>query len=211
MDTRPELDCWRTFDGCARFVLSPSGEILHVCELGRRFLNGGTGLSRRRGRLYVRDTPITQGFLTRTAGPEQIVMLHRQEGITLVASHTRCRTEAGPGIALTIRAVEDGEVPVFACLGEAFQLTPAEESITARLLGGMAPIEVARCEGLSIHTIRSHIAHVYAKLNARNREEMWVKCAPYMVRRTYNHSYVINDDDANRHDPPYERPHTHLS
>ena len=211
MHTRQDIDCWRTFDGCARLVIRPDGEVLYWCTLARALLVQRCALSLRGRRLFHRDAVLDEAALARRCGTERIGVLHHHAEKLVLASYKPCLVNGARALALMLRLVQAGEKPAFACLGEAFQLTPAEEAIATRLLGGLPPAEIARQDGLSINTVRSHIAHLYTKLAVSNREEMWVRCAPFMVNRSTENSLLIKFDDANRLHSPYEAHDTQLS
>lgn len=196
MDTRPDLDCWHLFDGCARLLLRHDGYVLHSCTSARKLIDGRIGLSLERRKLYLKGCLVSEHFLRSRIGRGGVGLLHRDDCRTLLASAKLCRLDGQPVIALMLREIVGTERPDFACLGEAFNLTAAEESIARQLLGGLTPSQIAAAERVSINTVRSHIAHLYAKLGASNREEMWVKCAPFMVNRVSVTSNATNVDDA---------------
>lgn len=51
-------------------------------------------------------------------------------------------------------------------------LTPAEQLVLSRLLEGMSPRSVAEGLKVSVHTVRAHLAHIYAKTGLRNQREL---------------------------------------
>ncbi len=204
MEAKQELDCWHAFDGCARFVLRRDAEIIRYCILASQLLRGETGFALRAGKLCLRETPLSIAQLEERIGAGRIGLIHRTGDRLLLAGFSACSVEGEPAVALMLRLVEADERPDFACLGEAFNLTPAEEGIALQLLGGSSASEIAASEQLSINTVRSHIAHIYTKLAVRSREEMWTKCASFMVNRSDINSSVINLYDARRNSPAYE-------
>ena len=52
------------------------------------------------------------------------------------------------------------------------ELTPRERQILEELSSGSSPKEIADLLALSIHTVRQHIKHIYAKLSVSNRGEL---------------------------------------
>lgn len=204
MDPRQEIDCWHIFDGCARFVLRPDGEVVSICALGRQLLLAGVGIGLRDGKARLCDAPLTAAMLERRIGRDGMGLLHRQGDRVILAAFRSCLSDGRPALALMLRLIEGTERPRFACLAQAFQLTPAEDRIALQLLAGNSPAEIAERECLSINTVRSHVAHIYAKLAVRNRDEMWVKCAPFMVNRFSKCSSIINLYDARRNVTVYE-------
>lgn len=67
-------------------------------------------------------------------------------------------------------------------LDRIFQLTAAEHRTLLDLLDGHEAIAIARFRKLSVETVRSHIRHIYMKLNVRTREAMFHKLRGYQVR-----------------------------
>ena len=51
-------------------------------------------------------------------------------------------------------------------------LTPREREITELLVAGADPGEVATCLHLSIHTVRSHVKTIFAKVGVGSRAEL---------------------------------------
>ena len=52
------------------------------------------------------------------------------------------------------------------------ELTPRERQILEELSSGSSPREISDLLDLSIHTVRQHIKHIYAKLSVSNRGEL---------------------------------------
>ena len=52
------------------------------------------------------------------------------------------------------------------------ELTPRERQILEELSSGSSPREISDLLALSIHTVRQHIKHIYAKLSVSNRGEL---------------------------------------
>ena len=53
-----------------------------------------------------------------------------------------------------------------------YGLTAAEQLVLTRLLQGMSPRDVAADQKLSVHTVRAHLAHIYAKTGCHNQREL---------------------------------------
>jgi DNA-binding CsgD family transcriptional regulator len=56
-----------------------------------------------------------------------------------------------------------------ALLGRAEQLSPRERRILELVAEGLTDSEIGRNAGISGHTVKTHLKHVYSKLAARNR------------------------------------------
>lgn len=191
MDAKHNLKLWNAFDGCARFLLYPDGKLLGLCDLAREVVGAQAGVTMRGGMIWLRDAPLCEAQLAAALGDKSIGLLHRQEDRLILGSFKAYQAGEQRVIALMLRLVTTDDKPDFACLGEAFHLTPTEEAVALQLLRGSSPAEIARTDHVSINTVRCHIAHIYSKLEARNREEMWVKCAPFAIKsrsRNFNNS-----------------------
>lgn len=51
-------------------------------------------------------------------------------------------------------------------------LTAAEQQVLSRLVEGKGPRDVAISQSLSVHTVRAHLAHIFAKTGYRNQREL---------------------------------------
>lgn len=81
-------------------------------------------------------------------------------------------------IGLTLR--RRGEPPELDALAETCRLTCAEVRIVAALMTGRDTATVARELGISIHTLRTHVRHVYRKLGVTTREGLFAGALTYM-------------------------------
>ena len=70
---------------------------------------------------------------------------------------------------------------VYADLDKVFQLTPAEYRVLGEMIEGRTADAIARAMKLSIETVRSHIRHIYTKLQVSSREELFSKIRPYRL------------------------------
>lgn len=78
----------------------------------------------------------------------------------------------GPMLMMMFRR-EDGSPRVDpAMIAEAFDLTPAEALVASQLAEGAAPAQIARSRGVALHTVRSQMRSVYAKLGVARQAEL---------------------------------------
>jgi DNA-binding NarL/FixJ family response regulator len=66
-------------------------------------------------------------------------------------------------------APETGEAPPSGFLE--FTLTPTEKTVLNLIARGFKYAEIARLNGVSVHTVHSHIKNIYAKLSVNSRSE----------------------------------------
>lgn len=69
----------------------------------------------------------------------------------------------------------------YADLNIAFQLTPSEIKVVEKLAEGHTTDEIASGMRISIATVRSHLKHVYAKLEVTSREGLFSRIQPFRI------------------------------
>lgn len=62
-----------------------------------------------------------------------------------------------------------------------FGLTPAEHRIVQMLLAGQTASAIAESSGQSVGTVRTHVRHIYCKIEVSSREELISRLAPYRM------------------------------
>lgn len=70
---------------------------------------------------------------------------------------------------------------VWADFGRVFGLTRSEAEIVKGLVGGASAEELADGLEVSIETVRTHIKRTYAKMNVKNREQMFALLMQFRV------------------------------
>lgn len=84
-------------------------------------------------------------------------------------------------LAVAFRHADSDCTPQWAGLRQAFDLTLAEERVLVAMLCGASPKEVARQLQVSIATVRTHISHIYSKLDVTRKESLWSRCQSFRV------------------------------
>lgn len=74
-------------------------------------------------------------------------------------------------LTVTLHDIELGRPLDLSAATEAFRLTAAEIPILLELLNSFNAKEIARALGISVHTVRSHLRSIYARMNARSAVE----------------------------------------
>ena len=69
----------------------------------------------------------------------------------------------------------------YADLDVAFQLTPSELRVIETMSDGHTADEISASLGVSIETVRSHLKHIYAKLDVTSREGLFSRILPFRV------------------------------
>jgi DNA-binding CsgD family transcriptional regulator len=97
------------------------------------------------------------------------VRIRLPEGDWVVARATRFTADATRTAVLMKSATRSDVGSLFLAV---HGLTPREREITELLVAGAEPGEVAACLHLSIHTVRSHVKTIFAKVGVGSRAEL---------------------------------------
>lgn len=156
-------------DSRASFLIDANGMLRHANEAARVMLSAGLlGLDGRRR--LVLDAPGLNGVASERslARSVEVARIYRISPTRwLVATVRRI---AGPSALIHVLAREirlDAEVDLTAVAAE-FGLTESERPVLKGLAEAVCPKQISRSLGLSIHTIRSHLRAIYAKLGVHN-------------------------------------------
>lgn len=163
----------------AVLMLDARGRVLHQNLRARELLAAADGLRQGADGLHAADVRTT-GALRRLVasaarGAGGALALPRPSGrrsLQLVASGLPCRAEATEATVLLIvrDPAQPPQVPA-AMLQDLFRLTPCEARLVALLVVGRSLDEAAIVLDVSRATVRTHLRHVLAKLDAHNQAE----------------------------------------
>jgi DNA-binding CsgD family transcriptional regulator len=172
IDNVPQEDCanWFEYDGIARYVLDPQGNILRSNAAARALTKAGViGLSgaficpthRNRaefeallGRLA--DQRQTHGRMLFRAGDDAWCLL---DLVILPGMPGKVFAAARPARPMSAEAIEP--------LRAVFGLTRAETSVLSHLACGEAPKDIGRKMDMSIHTVRAHLRAICMRMGVR--------------------------------------------
>ncbi|MCW5890850.1 MAG: hypothetical protein KIT14_09880 [bacterium] len=163
----------------AILMLDARGRVLHQNQRGRALLRGGDGLRQGADGLHAADRRTT-GALRRLVaatarGQGGVLALPRPSGrrpLQLLASALpRGIAAADATVLLVVRdPARPPQVPAVV-LRDLFRLTPSEARLVALLVEGCTLDEAACALAVSRATVRTHLRHVLAKLDAHNQAE----------------------------------------
>jgi DNA-binding CsgD family transcriptional regulator len=180
----PALEPWGALDRRARLIVRPDGRVINSDYLARSLLQRKAGLLMRGDRLAAAEhrlQPALDQHLQAPVGSRRCLLLPAGGAGNLLLHSIRFVSASGDAVALSARLIGDDFTAEYKGLAEAFDLTSAEELVAQELLRGLTPAEISESHKLSIHTIRTHIAHVHAKLGVSSREGMWRRCGAFQV------------------------------
>ena len=180
-EATPVLEGWLGMERRARLVVD-DGMALYWCNAA------GRALLERRDPLLLcgdvvrprnpADSRRFQDFVTRAGGDISVLCLADHREAHLLTAAVRL---PGRFVGLTASFASDEIDRHWADLREAFGLTASERDIAQALASGLTAEHVAQELHTSVKTVRTHIRHVYSKLDVSSREELFRKLTPYMI------------------------------
>jgi DNA-binding CsgD family transcriptional regulator len=167
------------------FLLDAYGRVDHFNETGRTFLSEGAGLTLLGRRLSAHrsdDTRRLHQLIARAASPDggqrtggsmTLATPSRQRPLSIIVCPIRGeRAAVYPGTPAVIACVTDLDATVTLPekeLRDLFGLTMAESRVALALSEGADPAMIAGRLGLSIPTVRTHLAHIFDKTETRGQ------------------------------------------
>ncbi len=109
------------------------------------------------------------------ASSSQRTLLSLTDGSTMLCELLRVRIGAGSdatGVLVFLQRVGGGPRHDLAAFSDSHNLSPRELEVTHLLLDGCTTAAIADRLGISSHTVRDHLKHVYRKTDTRSRGEL---------------------------------------
>ncbi|HEY3887470.1 MAG TPA: helix-turn-helix transcriptional regulator [Caulobacteraceae bacterium] len=174
--------------GQGMFILDTGGRLKHVNLLGERMLAQKNGLTVVGGRLSAARVEAAQTLRGLVAAAARLDAGGRRGGSMAIQ-----RTAEGASLSITVSPLTAGSFSVFSAdpsvlvcvtdlygeltlagdrLREAFRLTAAQARVAGLLLDGAKPKAMAEALGLSVHTVRTHLASVYEKTETAGQADL---------------------------------------
>lgn len=111
-----------------------------------------------------------------TAPPSHCVRLQRKGAAPLILTVAPYQPPAGAGTArpcaLVIARNPQAAAPSAQALQQLFGLTPSESQLCQDLARGLSLDAIAAAGGISIHTVKSHLQHVFSKTDTSRQGEL---------------------------------------
>jgi DNA-binding CsgD family transcriptional regulator len=165
---------WFEADGNAHFITDNRGLVLYVNEAGRMLLTTGSLRIDGRGRLVLpRSSGPLDDLLTRAAKsgePQQHVYQLEQDNWLGVSVRLVSRLGLGR-LMINVREMPLNKDIDLRPVAAQFGISECEAPVLRGLAQAVCPKEISRDLDLSIHTIRSHLRSIYAKLGVRTSAE----------------------------------------
>jgi LuxR family maltose regulon positive regulatory protein len=127
-----------------------------------------------RGTTHPRaDPPAAEASLDRAlelAGPDRLILpFVLPPARELLKGHSRRRTAHPALLAAVLEVLAGSSPPPGEAPPRSDELSPAELRVLSYLPGSLKADEIAADLYLSANTVRTHVRHIYAKLDAHNR------------------------------------------
>lgn len=150
-------------NAAASRLLSAPGDL---SRNGDRLVLGGVAASDR-FRLFLAGLNAVPGvYVVGSSDDRTLLRVERIEKSNLIAVHI-VTPDHGDGLWADTRAI--------------FGLTPAEDRLIKRLIGGANIEEISEDLNISIETARTHVRRSYLKIGVNNREQLFAALAPFRL------------------------------
>lgn len=170
----------------AVFVLDSNGRLRHANGAGRQLIGGRGRLRLSSGRLRARhhdEDRLLQALIGTAASPDlrrggSMHLSSREGDAPLLLTTAPLQPERlsvfhdGPAVLIYVGSIPACTADRETVLMEALGLSRAEVRVASALLDGQTPAEAAAALHLSIHTVRTHLARVFAKTGTHRQSEL---------------------------------------
>jgi DNA-binding NarL/FixJ family response regulator len=82
-----------------------------------------------------------------------------------------------------VRSIKAKDTDELVGLGDAYNLTPSEETVLQKMMRGNNVEKIARSSNTSPETVRTHVRRAYSKMSVSSREEMFSRLKPFLFDR----------------------------
>jgi DNA-binding CsgD family transcriptional regulator len=161
-------------------VLHQDGSVVHANEAAHALLAGPCGLAIRDGHLVAADfsgqceltSAVSQAARGLATARHRCVRLRGEDGrgVVVRVGHLACdqRSRALAVATLTVTLPPGPTALQASELLADYGLTPAEARVAMAIACGKIPKVIAREFSVTLHTIRTHLRCIYAKVGVRN-------------------------------------------
>ena len=165
----------------AIFLVTPSGSVLRASAMAQEFFGTGHSLCLRNHQLWHSSTRTLQAL---SAGLALAAQSHQSVRLSIPGGpagpdHLEL-ARAGPQLSLgeevlvlaRVRSGRSQGIPSLDKLCSTFGITPAEARVLAALVEGQSPKQHAGAKGVSVHTVRSQVSSLMAKMGCTRQAEL---------------------------------------
>jgi len=181
--TQPILN-WLERDSCARMIVDDDLLVHWINAAADEILRHTSPIRITNAKLRISKRELCDPFLQFVRGSGDGIApfcLHVSFGEHLLLTGQRVRgTSAQHLTGLTLRRTTRSYLLYGDALETAFRLTSTERKVLESLFLGETADEVGDRLHMSVGTVRTHIRHIYNKVDVNSREAMFSKLLPYI-------------------------------
>jgi DNA-binding CsgD family transcriptional regulator/PAS domain-containing protein len=173
--------------GAGILIVGQGARLVYANEAADQLLSSGASLAVRHNIVTAASPPHAKGLrsaLDRACAQEDSEIGHFGNGIPLPGTDgslsvcyvlplgkSERRRELGPGLAaIFITTHGESLPPALEVLSALSGLTTREARVALMIADGAAPNAAAKALGISIHTMRTHLSHVFAKTGVNSQQ-----------------------------------------
>jgi DNA-binding CsgD family transcriptional regulator len=176
---------WLDAEAGARVICADDLVLLWANRAARAEMEGDFDLVERDGAMVILDRAHHARFstLVSEAGEDiSTFSFPRQNGDGhLLFRARRIENRATRCVGLAFNQTGSEFRVLYGELSFVFRLTAAEHRLLDRMIAGHTADGIARTMQISLDTVRSHIRHIYQKLDVTSREELFSRLLPYRL------------------------------
>lgn len=175
---------WISRDHRCRLIVNEELYILWANAPARAQLKNKRYLLDRNGFLIAKTASLHEplaAFVRNCQEKPETVLLTSKTCELLLQAVCLARADGGRSyVGISFLLEPEVQWPIHG-FGEAFRLTPSELKVLQQLLTGRSAAEISECMNVSVETTRSHIRHIYEKVDVSSRESLFSRLAPFAV------------------------------
>lgn len=175
---------WAGADPGRRFIVTRNLNVVWASDSAHSLLDEATVLHRAGHAIRLTDHGLQSAFidLVYRAGDEFTTWhLSRPAGHGELLFIARRIAPDSDLVGLRVQDTSIGFQPQWANFSGAFSLTPAEYRVALLLLDGNSVDRTANLLGLGEATVRTHVKHLYLKMDVTSKEEMFRRMAGFRI------------------------------
>lgn len=176
-----------------RFVIDSKGILVTVNQAGSRLIDRGIVLVDAHGHLRLPRSPWGMSELLQSRAGQPF------DWICQLGPHLLLRAMGGPNpetstFNLLVALITLNTAIDLAPIIEAFGISECEAPVLGGLASATCPKETSRQLNLSIHTVRSHLRAIYAKLGVRSAAEAQRMVLGLYYTGNFMRGWISQDD-----------------
>lgn len=176
---------WLMVDSRARLMITRTQQVVWHNQGAARLIDDADGLDLRDGYLICAagNTGSKLGkFLAGLGTRLSTLVLPREDGAAhLLLRGWKVEFKGDPLCCIELVSDDQDFAVEYRDIDAVFRLTRSEHRVILGLLQGSQVTALAERLGVSVDTVRTHVRHIYDKVGANSREELFALMHPYRI------------------------------